>query len=77
MLGGGGLHIFLSYPPDNSRIEWQAYGRSGRQGVVGSSQMVLEKQEIYDVYRHKVDIDIAYLQNFNVVWGYNTLMPGL
>ena len=26
--------------------------------------MVLEKHEIYDVYLHKVDIDIAYLQNF-------------
>ena len=60
----GGLHVFLSCLPENSRIEWQAYGRSGRQGVVGSSQMVLEKQEIYDVYRHTDGSDIRQLQNF-------------
>lgn len=60
----GGLHVFLSYLPENSRIEWQAYGRSGRQGVVGSSQMVLEKQEIYDVYRHTVGSSTSQLQNF-------------
>ena len=77
MLGEGGLHIFLSYLPESSRIEWQAYGRSWHQVVLGNSQMVLEKQEIHDFYRHAGDIDIAYLKNFNVVRGYNTLMPGL
>jgi preprotein translocase subunit SecA len=43
-LKNGGLQVLLTFYPDSERVENQAIGRAGRQGQVGSSQMIIHKQ---------------------------------
>lgn len=45
-LNNGGLHILLTFYPDSERCEHQAIGRAGRQGQPGSSQMILNRENL-------------------------------
>ncbi|CAF4792258.1 unnamed protein product, partial [Rotaria magnacalcarata] len=37
----GGLHVILNYPPENVRVEEQVFGRTARNGAVGTGQFIL------------------------------------
>ena len=43
----GGLHVIIGFFPENSRVEFQGIGRAGRQGQVGSSQVIFSKDETF------------------------------
>lgn len=48
----GGLHVCVAYLPRNQRIQWQAYGRTARQGNKGTGQLIINRQlAINDLYR--------------------------
>ena len=62
--GSGGLHVLLSFLPQNLRVEEQAFGRTSRQGNNGSANMIINFEA---VKKHlSVDenraIDIEYLK---------------
>ena len=46
--GGGGLHVLLTYLPSNARVERQIIGRTGRQGLPGSTRCILNKDILED-----------------------------
>ncbi|CAF1257028.1 unnamed protein product, partial [Didymodactylos carnosus] len=47
----GGLHVCLTYLPNNLRVEDQAFGRTSRQGHRGTSQMILNSQRTFEQLR--------------------------
>ena len=44
LLKNGGMHVILSYVPNNIRVELQGFGRSGRKGEQGSGRMIVYDQ---------------------------------
>ena len=44
-LNFGGLHVIMGFYPENNRVEFQGIGRAGRQGQVGSAQVIFSKDE--------------------------------
>ena len=48
----GGLYVIVGFFPQNSRIEFQAIGRAGRQGNPGKAKIIISKDEefIYNNY---------------------------
>ena len=42
----GGLRVLVCTPPDNKRVQWQNFGRTGRQGRSGDFGYLLNEQEL-------------------------------
>ena len=46
-LNFGGLHVIMGFYPENNRVEFQGIGRAGRQGQIGSAQVIFSKDEMF------------------------------
>ena len=63
----GGMHVILSYLPNNDRIEEQAFGRTSRNGNPGSGQFILLVEEDDELKNELANLNqeerIEYLTN--------------
>ncbi|MDX1917342.1 MAG: DEAD/DEAH box helicase [Rickettsiaceae bacterium] len=51
-----GLHVCLTYLPDNERIQHQAEGRAGRNGAKGSARILIRQSEYNKLKSKRQDI---------------------
>ena len=48
----GGLYVIIGFFPRNSRIEFQAIGRAGRQGNPGKAKIIISRDEEFIYYNY-------------------------
>ena len=48
----GGMHVIVTFMPQNQRVQDQAFGRTARQGKLGTGQMILNMQQLGADYEH-------------------------
>ena len=63
---GGGLHIIITFMPNNIRIEEQNYGIAGRNGEPGTWQLVINYKETIEKYLDNHNIKESYLNYLQV-----------
>jgi preprotein translocase subunit SecA len=45
VLGNGGLHVLMLEPHESSRVDWQLFGRAGRQGAPGFARAFVSLED--------------------------------
>ena len=71
VLKNGGLHVIITFIPNNSRVEEQNYGRAGRKGEPGTWQLVIDYQEMYQKYFIITDLENRYMKYLEIVKNIN------
>ena len=59
----GGLYVIIGFFPKNSRIEFQAIGRAGRQGNPGKAKIIVSKDEEFIYYNNHFIQQLKLIEN--------------
>ncbi len=59
----GGLYVIIGFFPKNSRIEFQAIGRAGRQGNPGKAKIIVSKDEEFIYYNYHFIQQLKLIEN--------------
>jgi preprotein translocase subunit SecA len=75
LLEKGGLHVILTFIPNNSRVEEQNYGRAGRKGGSGTWQLIINYQDTMNKFFSNFlnKFELVYREYFNICQNENII----
>ena len=71
IIDNGGLHVIISFIPNNSRVEEQNYGRAGRKGEPGTWQLIINFQDEINKYYINFNLEGKKDAYFNLIKNQN------